>query len=224
MAYRSTKQLFQITAAVSKWHLGHADAKYLPGARGLPLREEGYAADLIAAEACRIVEDHNPSVPLFLYVPFTAVHTPLEVPNEELAAYEHFKFKTRQTFAAVTTRMDRCIGKVLDSVDQRLDARQTLIVFCGDNGGIQTLGSNGKLRGGKGMVYEGGIRVPAIVRWQGVTKLGTRIDTPLHIVDWFPTLINLSGQSIDSAEKLDGRDLLPICRPQVVREVTNDDR
>ncbi|MEM9589665.1 MAG: arylsulfatase, partial [Planctomycetota bacterium] len=206
------------TAAVGKWHLGHARPEYHPNARGfdhhygcyngaidyfehtrdggldwhrngVALLEEGYATDLIAQEACRIIKQHDTSDPLFLYVPFTAVHTPLQVPQDDLDAYSHFKFKNRQTFAAMTTRMDRGIGTILDQLEETFDLAETLIIFCSDNGGIRKLGSNGQLRDGKGSVYEGGTRVPAIVVWKGHLQAGAVVHSPIHIIDWFPTLL-----------------------------------
>ena len=85
----------------------------------------------------------------------------------------------------------------------------TLVFFCSDNGGIPRLGSNGSLRAGKGTLYEGGVRVPAVLVWQDVLRPGAVVDEPLHMVDLYPTLLGLAGADLTQTLPLDGRDAWP---------------
>lgn len=228
-----------VTAICGKWHLGHVASDYLPTRRGFThqfghyngaldyfthirdgghdwhrndkaLYEEGYTTDLIGREAAKIVALRDKSKPLFLYVPFNAPHTPLQAPDETIAKYAGMKNKQRQIYAAMVDRMDQAIGKVMAALDQHKSTdRDTLIFFCSDNGGIPKLGSNRELRAGKGTLYEGGVRVPAIVVWDGVLKPKSHVGAMLHIVDLFPTLASLAGSHSVSTKPLDGRDAWP---------------
>ncbi len=224
------------TAICGKWHLGHCAAAFLPTHRGFdhqyghyngaldyfthirdgghdwhrndrPNYDEGYTTHLIAREAVRVIADHDKSKPLFLYVPFNAPHTPLQVPDEYLARYAHMKNKQRRIYAAMVDCLDESIGKILKALEEhQYPAKQTLICFCSDNGGIPKLGSNGKLRAGKGTLYEGGVRVPAIMVWPGKLEPGSIVNEPLHVVDMYPTLLQIAGATLDQKLPLDGRD------------------
>ena len=226
------------TAIVGKWHLGHFQPDYLPTHRGFQQqyghyngaldyfthirddgfdwhrndkvnRDEGYSTHLLAKEATRIVNEHDPSKPLLLYVPFNAVHAPYQVPDSYLKQFENLK-GNRKIYAAMTVAMDEAIGQITSAIDQRGMREKTLFIFSSDNGGPSPgkITSNGKLRAGKGTVYEGGCRVCAFANWQGVIKPG-EVQDPLHIVDWYPTLLKLAGAKLDQAKPLDGRDLWP---------------
>lgn len=226
------------TAVAGKWHLGHVTADYLPLQRGFdlqyghyngaldyfthdrdgghdwhrndqPVYEEGYTTDLVGHEAAKIIEAHDPEKPLFLYVPFNAPHTPLQATEAHLERNAHIKDKNRRTFAAMVTNMDDAIGTIVGAADKHLSRENTLIVFFSDNGGIVRFGSNGKLRDGKGTLYEGGVRVPAIMTWEGTVKAGDVVEAPLHVVDLYPTLLGLAGSSPTQALPLDGRDAWP---------------
>jgi len=228
------------TAIVGKWHLGHVSADYLPTRRGFHLQyghyngaldyfthirdgghdwhrddkanyDEGYSTDLIGEHAAAIIAKHDKSQPLFLYVPFNAPHTPLQAPEEYIRRYAGMKNKGRRTFAAMVTCMDAAVGRITSALEEhKYPAENTLIVFCSDNGGIRRLGSNGKLRAGKGTLYEGGVRVPAVAVWADRLRPGVAVDEPLHVVDLFPTFVNLAGDMSEPTKKLDGRNLLPV--------------
>jgi arylsulfatase A-like enzyme len=109
------------------------------------------------------------------------------------------------------TAMDDAIGRIVAAVERRGLRKNTLFVFSSDNGGPAPgrTTDNGPLRAGKGTLYEGGVRVAAFATWDGVIKPGTKVDVPLHIVDWFPTLVKLAGGSLDQSFPLDGRDAWP---------------
>lgn len=223
------------TAIVGKWHLGHAAPEYLPTRRGFDRqyghyngaldyfthdrdggfdwhrddresRDEGYSTHLLAREAARIVADHDPSRPLFLYVPFNAVHAPHQVPESYKAPYAHLA-EPRRTYAGMLAAMDEAVGSIVAAVERKGIGKDTLFIFSSDNGGPNPgrVTTNGPLRGAKATVYEGGVRVPAFATWPGRIKAG-EVTAPLHMVDWYPTLLTLAGASTLGPKPLDGRD------------------
>jgi arylsulfatase A-like enzyme len=228
------------TAICGKWHLGEFEPAYRPTQRGFdhqyglwfgmidyfthlrggvldwhrddqPCKDEGYSTHLIAKEACRIIRAKNPDKPLFLYLPFNAVHGPYQVPDSYCAPYPNLK-GVRRTYAGMLSAMDEAIGQVLAALDERKIRDNTLIIFSSDNGGPSpgTVTSNGPLRGGKGAIYEGGIRVCACVNWPGHIPAGKTIDEPLHAVDWYPTLAKLTDAPLPQKLPLDGLDIWPV--------------
>ena len=235
---QALKEAGYTTAICGKWHLGHLNSKYLPTSRGFdhqyghyngaldyfthirdkgldwhrndePLREEGYTTNLIADESVRLIKQHDTSRPLFLYVPFNAPHSPFQAPQSYIDMYKHFKDKRRRIYAAMVTCMDDAIGRIVSALDKRGLTRNTLIIFCSDNGGVSGVADNGRLRGQKAQLYEGGIRVPAIAVWPGVLKAGAIVNEPLHIVDMYPTLLKLAGARLEQALPIDGKDAWP---------------
>ncbi len=233
------KEVGYKTAITGKWHLGLHEPAYLPTRRGFDLQyghycgaldyfthrrdggldwhrndkvleEEGYTTTLIGNEAARIVAEHDPKQPLFLYVPFNAPHSPLQAPQEYLDRYADIKDKKRRPYAAMVTCMDDAIGRVVEALDDRGMTKDTLILFSSDNGGPTSLGAtNGPLRGGKGSLYEGGVRVPAFAAWPGKLKAGSETKAMMHIVDWYPTLLTLAGATLDQVLPLDGKNAWP---------------
>jgi hypothetical protein len=110
----------------------------------------------------------------------------------------------------MVTCLDDNVGRIVAALKDRGLAEGTLIVFSSDNGGPTCQGAtNGELRGAKGGLYEGGVRVPAFAVWPGRIKPGTVVSEPLHMVDWYPTLAKLAGSSLEQKHPLDGRDVLP---------------
>ena len=235
---QALKEAGYTTAICGKWHLGHLDSKYLPTARGFdhqyghyngainyythirdnaldwhrddePLREEGYTTDLLADESVRLIERHDLSRPLFLYVPFNAVHSPFQAPEPYIDMYKNIKAKNKRIYAGMVTCMDDAVGRIISALDKRGIRRNTLIIFCSDNGGVDGVADNGPLRGHKAQLYEGGVRVPATATWTGVLKAGSIVRQPLHIVDMYPTLIKLAGGSLEQSLPLDGKDAWP---------------
>jgi arylsulfatase A-like enzyme len=225
------------TAIVGKWHLGHFQPEYLPTRRGFDrqyghyngaldyfthirdegfdwhrddkeCRDEGYATHLVAREASRIVTEHDAKTPLLLYVPFNAVHTPHQVPERYKEPYAQMP-EPRRTYAGMLAAMDEAIGQIVDAVEKKGLRKETLFIFSSDNGGPRpgVVTSNGKLRAGKGTVYEGGVRVAAFATWDGHIKPGSVINEPIHMVDWYPTLLKLAGVSLEQKLPLDGLDV-----------------
>jgi len=206
---------------VKSWH---RDDEYL--------EEEGHATDLITDEAVRAIESDHAD-PFFLYVAYSVPHYPLAEPNKWTSMYEgRIKDISRRWYAASVTHMDHEIGRILDALKHKGLAKDTLVVFVSDNGGQKSwhsndqykgryadkphtvLGDNRPLRGWKGDLYEGGIRVPAFASWPGVLKPG-HVDAPIHIVDWMPTLCSLAGHSPERDLKWDGRNIWPIVRGDI---------
>ena len=235
---QALKETGYTTAICGKWHLGHLSSQYLPTSRGFdhqyghyngaldyfthirdggldwhrndePLREEGYTTNLIADESVRLIAQHNVSGPLFLYVPFNAVHSPFQAPQPYIDMYQHITNKRRRIYAAMVTCMDDAIGRIVQALQERRLKRNTLIIFCSDNGGVGGVADNGPLRGQKGQLYEGGVRVPAVAVWPGVVKAGAVVKEPLHIVDMYPTLLKLAGAKLEQTLPIDGRDAWP---------------
>lgn len=196
-----------------------------------PLNEEGYATDLIADEAIKVIKNHDTAKPLFLYVPFTAPHSPLQVPQKYLDMYKPEDMtvpkgpmdapvysirgikdeelqRRRAIYAAMVTCMDDCIGRIMECLRERGMDEDTIIFFCSDNGGAPDLGAlNDPLRGSKTSVYEGGVRVPAFMHCPDKIKAGTQVDEALHMVDIYPTLLKQAGVAIDQEKPLDGKDV-----------------
>jgi len=225
------------TAICGKWHLGHFQRDYLPTKRGFDhqyghyngaldyfthdrdggfdwhrddneCRDEGYTTVLVGTEAVKRIEQRDQKKSLFLYVPFNAPHSPLQALPEHLALYENIEKKQRRTYAAMVHAVDEQIGKIAAAIEKAGLTEKTLFIFSSDNGGPTGLGAtNGKLRAGKGTVYEGGTRVAAFATWAGQIPAGTIVTEPLHMVDWYPTLLNLAGVNLQQPLPLDGRDM-----------------
>lgn len=174
----------------------------------IPLHEEGYATDLIGQRAVDIVSEHPfDQQPLFLYVPFNAPHTPLHAKKADIKAYASIKNKKRRAYAAMVTALDRQIGAVMSALEERGVSDQTLVMFASDNGGATGSANNEPLRGHKGTLFEGGVRVPAVVACPDLLPSGTTVSSPIHIVDLFPTFLGLAGGKTKSDTQLDGIDV-----------------
>lgn len=180
----------------------------------LDSREPGeYLTDRLTDDAIQFVEE-NRERPFFLYLSYYAVHTPLQAPAKLVEKYRK-KFEGRDTgvkptYAAMVEKVDQNVGRVLETLD-RLDlAEDTIVVFFSDNGGEQDATTNAPLRESKSWVYEGGIRVPLILRWPGRVAEGTTCEEPVIGADLFATLVNAAGLGPVAIEELDGVDLAPL--------------
>ena len=188
------------------------------------IEEEGHVTDLIGREAVRFIEAERDS-PFFVYVPFTAVHTPIDEPSKWLERNRHIP-EARRQYAGSTTHMDHWFGEMIGALERTGQRQNTLVLFFSDNGGTtssdsanypgayppnEELGSNLPLRGGKGQVYEGGIRTPALVRWPGVLE-PRKLGTPLSVTDWMPTFCRLAGYRPDADLRWDGIDIWAVLR------------
>jgi arylsulfatase A-like enzyme len=175
---------------------------------GIPLNEKGYSTELITQEACKIIETTDPTKPLFLYIPFNGIHAPFQVPEAYTKLYPQLK-GNRQKLAGMLSAVDEAIGKIVNTLDKAGLRENTLIIFSSDNGAPPP-GDNTPLRDFKATVYEGGIKAAAFVNWPGHVNSGTTITEPMHIIDWYPTLINLAGGKINQSTPIDGKDVWPM--------------
>lgn len=238
------------TSMVGKWHLGHADRKFWPMQRGFdyhygavlgeidyfshsahgvldwfrnnePVHEEGYATDLLGADAVRQIETHDGGKPLFLYVAFTAPHTPFQAPQPYIDRNAHIQDPTRRTYAAMITALDDQVGRIVAALEASGMRDDTLIVYQSDNGGVRSSrfagesdvsklvlpANNGPWRDGKGTLYEGGTRVIALANWPGHIPAGSVVDGSMHVVDVYPTLVGVAGGTLTQPKAIDGLDM-----------------
>ncbi len=230
------KLLGYATGMVGKWHLGYKP-EFHPTKRGFdeffgflggahpylgerrdgnpvlrgttPVEEKEYLTDAFGREAVAFIEKHK-SEPFFLYLAFNAVHNPLEATEKYLKRSESLQGK-RRTFAAMLSALDDNVGRVLDKLRELKLEENTLIFFVADNGGPtpNTTSRNDPLRGTKGQVYEGGIRVPFLVQWKGQLPAGKVYEQPVIALDIHPTAVAVAGGKIAPEWKLDGVNLLP---------------
>ena len=169
--------------------------------------DDGYSTHLIAREAVRVIRELGGRKPFFLDVSFNAVHAPLMVPDSYKQPYTHLP-EPRRTYAGMVAAMDEAVGQIVAALDEKGLGDNTLVVFSSDNGGPQPglVTSNGRFRAGKTTLYEGGVRVAAFAAWKGRIRPGTVVKQPLHMVDWYPTLLKLTGASSSQKLPIDGRD------------------
>ncbi len=192
------------------------------------IEEEGHVTDLITNEAVRVIENAAAvgDSPFFLYVAHHAVHSPLNEPPKWIERYRDVHDNIwRRHFDAAVTHMDHEIGRIIDTLERTGQRENTIIVFFSDNGGTKSwnapdnkyngryadhdrLGDNRPLRGWKAGLFEGGIRVPALVNWPGTIEAGWKIEQPTHVLDLVPTLLHLAGAELKS--NLDGTNLWPV--------------
>ncbi|MFM8272385.1 MAG: arylsulfatase B [Gemmata sp.] len=174
-------------------------------------RDEGYSTHLLARAAVRFVQDAAGKKPFFLYVPFNAVHAPHQVPPEYMKPYEGRLKGERLKYAGMLAAMDEAVGQIAAAGEKAGVRKNTLFVFSSDNGGPQpgTVTDNGKFRAGKATLYEGGVRVAAFATWDEKIKAGSTVTEPLHMVDWYPTLLTLAGAKVEQKLPLDGLDIWP---------------
>lgn len=221
------------TAALGKWHLGpdpleqgfqlNAGGNQTGSPRGghfspyanpqLPDGPDGEClTDRLTDEAVGFIAEHA-SEPFFLYVSHYAVHTPIESKPELSARYEAKEPDGGQDdprYAGMIESVDQSLGRVLDALAVHDLEGRTLVLFTSDNGGHGGVTSNAPLRGAKGMLYEGGIRVPFAVRWPGVVESGGRCAVPVAGHDLFPTLLEAAGVPVPDGLELDGVSLVPL--------------
>ena len=191
----------------------HRNEMLRSGIPFLPGRKPGeYLTHREGDEAVKLIRQWKDR-PFFLQVAHYAVHTPIQAKDDVTAKYkqktpgEHQK---NAKYAAMIESVDDSVGSVLKKLDELKLTDNTLVVFYSDNGGFGGATSNHPLRGAKGMLYEGGIREPLIVRLPGVTEPGSRCDEPVTGVDFYPTLLELTGTKRPDEYQLDGESLVSL--------------
>jgi len=225
-----------VTGCIGKWHLGHRAAchpmkrgfgeffGFLTGAhsyvdtlagtdnplyRGTAeLAKEEYLTDALAREAVSFI-DRRKHGPFFLYLPFNAVHDPLQAPERYKDSFPRIAFPRRRSYAGMLRAMDDAVGKVLAKLRSEGLDEKTLVFFLGDNGGYRLPGEslNTPLRGFKGETFEGGVRVPFMARWKGKLPAGKVYGKPVLSLDVTATALAAAGADI--APSIEGVNILP---------------
>jgi arylsulfatase A-like enzyme len=198
---------------------------------GRSVRREGqYLTDVHGSEAVRFIRERDRDKPFFLYVPFLAPHSPMEAPRELIAKYAERPIAelpesnplresmtaeqvqlVGQVYAAMVDSLDQAVGKILTTLDEEGIADDTIVLFVSDNGGFNGFGaSNAPLRGEKMTVFEGGIRVPAVIRWPARIEAGSESHQLVSVMDTFPTLAAAAGIELKNRKPLDGESVWPL--------------
>ncbi len=226
------------TASIGKWHLG--GESFAPEKHGFDINLGGthkgqppsyfspyqistlpdgpkgeHLTDRESAEALKFIEK-NKDRPFVIYLPHHAVHTPLQAKKEVVEKYrariKPGAGQTNAVYAALLESVDDSIGRIMTKLDELKIADRTVILFTGDNGGLLGPTSNTPLRAGKGSTYEGGVRVPLIVKWPGVTALNSTNHTPVMSIDFHPTLLDIAGIKPAADQVMDGVSIAPLLR------------
>ncbi|MBI3865426.1 MAG: sulfatase-like hydrolase/transferase [Planctomycetia bacterium] len=195
------------------------DGQFFPGLDEAP--EGEYLTDRLSAEAEKFIE-HNRDRPFFLYLPHFAVHTPLQAKPDIVDRYKEQPRpalpQNNPTYAAMLESLDEGVGRVMKKLDDTKIADRTVVIFTSDNGGLATIEgdktpstSNAPLREGKGYLYEGGIRVPLLVRWPGSVRAASTCDVPVSSIDLVPTICEIVGRPPEKAQ-VDGVSVVPLLK------------
>jgi arylsulfatase A-like enzyme len=217
---RGFSEFFGFTNAVHAWEQFPKELWF--GREKKPV--QGYANTLFTDRAIDFFQ-RNKERPFFLYLPYIATHFHIQAPPEDVAEHRG-KFPEKDpknpvnaTYAAMVTRLDKEVGRVLKALDDLGLAENTLVFFSSDHGATFEAGnkgasafhdSNRPFRGQKRTLWEGGIRVPGVVRWPGKVLAGTVSNDVMHMTDIFPTFLAVAGAKADPAWKVDGRNLLGV--------------
>jgi len=184
-----------------------------------------YLTDRLSEEALKFIEE-NRDRPFFLYLPHYAVHTPIEAREELIKKYEQkpvdsLKGHMKPAYAAMIESVDQSLGALMTKLEELGLTENTIIIFTSDNGGHGKWTSNYPWRGNKGNFYEGGIRVPLIVKWPGITTPASVSDVPVISNDFYPTMLEMAGLPLMPQQHMDGLSLVPLIKGEdaIDREV-----
>lgn len=180
----------------------------------LPSKKKGqYMPDRFADEVIQFMTV-NRKKPFLAFLWNYTVHWPMEAPQPLIDKYKKRTDLGRldPRYAAMIEAMDNSMGRILDSLDELKLSDNTVVIFTSDNGAFGGVADMKPLRAAKGYLYEGGIRVPLIVRWPGVVKPGTLCNEPVISMDFFPTMLDAAGLHADKGRPLDGESLIPLLK------------
>lgn len=177
------------------------------------IEEPEYLTFRIAEEANRFLEE-NRERPFFLYVPFSAPHTPFQAPEEYYDRFSHVKDKNKRVYYAMIAALDDGVGMIMEKLSELGLEENTLVMFASDNGGATYTEAteNAPLKGGKFMNFEGGVNVPAMLRWKGTIDEGKKYSHMVTLLDFFSTAAGAVGVPLPGDRVIDGKDLLPYLR------------
>jgi arylsulfatase B len=175
---------------------------------GQPVEEDEYLTDAFTREAVSFIDRHQDR-PFFLQLAYNAVHSPMQGANTYMEKFASIEDIQRRIFAAMLANMDSSVGAVMEKLKECGQEENTLIVFLSDNGGptLELTSSNLPLRGGKGSMYEGGLRIPFMMQWKNRIPAGSTYDHAISSLDLFPTFASAAGAIL--TDHLDGVNLLP---------------
>lgn len=233
------KKAGYVTGSFGKWHLGDNEATYpqgqgfdvnmggceagapttyfspFKGIKFIDVKEKGqYLTKVLTDGALKFIED-NKKKPFFLYFPFYQVHVPVNALKEWVNKYSNIKPSGEQdnpNYGAMVSYMDYSVGRVLDKLKELHLSKNTIVILTSDNGGQIMVTSNFPLKGQKGNLSEGGIRVPLIVRWPDKVKPNTTCKVPVTVVDYFPTIAEMANVKLPSEELVDGESFIPLLK------------
>ena len=216
-----TDQGFDVNVAGCSW--GHPLKGYFapygipaPGFKEGPKGE--YLTDRLTTEAIRVMDEFSKQdKPWLLYTSYYTVHGPFNSKPEKIKKYQDKARKAKvkiksAAYAGMVESLDENVGRMLDWLEEKGLRKNTIIIFTSDNGGMVRATENWPLRGYKGELYEGGIRVPCIIDWPGVIKPGSACDTPMHGVDFYATLLAMTGLPQQPENHQDSVNLLPLLK------------
>ncbi len=223
------------TASIGKWHLG--GGQYGPQERGFEVAFAGghwnahtsmfaphpfvdvpdasdgdYLTDRLTSEALNFIEA-NKHAPFFLYLPYYAIHGPIQAKESLIEGYANRvdeSGRNNATYAAMVEGVDQSVGQILGHLDALSLSEHTIVFFYSDNGGVPSRAFNNPFSSGKGFLWEGGIRVPLIVKWPGEIQGGLRSPVPVSSVDFYPTMLNIAGVPLPEGYTVDGESLIPV--------------
>jgi len=169
-----------------------------------------YITDDKGDECVDFIRRHK-NQPFFLYAAFNAPHAPMQATEADLELFKNIKDVKRRTYCAMVYRLDVNVGKILKTLKDEGIEENTLVVFISDNGGPADSNAsiNAPLNGQKGILLEGGIRVPFIMKWPGKLTAGKTVDDPVISLDFAPTFIEAAGGKVLKEDKMDGVNLIP---------------
>jgi arylsulfatase A-like enzyme len=227
------------TAHLGKWHLGDPPrhgprqqgfdvnvagfrAGTPPGGYFVPYRnphlpdgpEGEYLTDRLVDETIKLIHDHWQR-PFFIYLPHYAPHTPIQAKEEIIAKYqqrEPGEHHDNARYAAMIYSVDEGVGRIMATLKELEIDDHTIVIFYSDNGVHERFSNAQPLRAGKGSLYEGGVRVPLIVRWPGVTEPGSVCDEPVQHVDFYPTFLEITGGTTPPDHVIDGQSFVPLLK------------
>lgn len=233
------------TIHLGKWHLGEDPTQqgfdinvggntaggpgktyYIP-AKGGPMAEfndqypkRTHYADVLADQAVKFINTNKDGdAPMFIHMAYFLIHTPF-VPVQGMVEKYKDRAKKKAIYASMIEKMDESIGKILAGLEAAGLSDNTLVVFCSDNGARSDVSPQAPYRSGKGSYFEGGIRVPLVMRWPGKIAAGSSSDVPVCAIDFFPTFLEAAGLSPEEGQILDGVSLMPL----LTQTVTIEDR
>lgn len=179
-------------------------------------KRDDKGVEFLTDEAIQFME-RNQENSFFIYLSHHSIHGPILAPKNLINLYRDQGYPEEglhnAVYLAAIHHLDQSIGRLLNRVDELQLTENTVVIFMSDNGGVDSYFDNAPLRYGKGSVYEGGIRIPFLMRWPGHIAENSVSDTPIHVIDIYPTFAEIAGARVPSDHPLDGQSIVPLVKP-----------